>query len=175
MSYPKQSGTCIVAGFAECLHNDLLKAKALVGEVPVIAVNGASSAVKALILFSQHPECFQSKRWIDKQRVFGNDFTVHARGEGSLPCVDYWWQTRGGGGSAWHARKVASLIGFTKVIFCGCPLDVGTYVGGHNIGGFMHRKDVVDELFIQFCDDKEWHEGAYSMSGRTKEVLGSPC
>ena len=176
MKYPhRHSGACIVAGFAECLHEDLEKAKALVGEVPVIAVNDASSAIKALILFSQHPECFQTKRWIEKQRRFGNDFTVHARGEGSVPWVDYWWPTKGGGGSSWHARKVAAFIGFDKVILCGCPLDLGPYVGGHNIGGFMHRPDVVDDLFDYVKNDKDWHTGAYSMSGRTRTLLGEPC
>lgn len=174
--YPhRHSGTCIVAGFAECLHADLEKAIALVGDVPIIALNAASGAVKALMLFSQHPECFKSKRWIEKQQQFGNDFTVHARGEGTLPYVDYWWPTKGGGGSAWHARKVAALIGFDRVVLCGCPLEVGPYVGGHNIGGLMHRQDVVDDLFEQVRDDTQWHAGAYSMSGRTRDLLGEPC
>lgn len=174
--YPyRHSGPCIVAGFAECLHEDLAKAKSIVGEVPVIAVNGAASAVKALILFSQHPERFSEYRWIEKQKHFGADFTVHARGDGSLPWVDYWWPTKGGGGSAWHARKVAALIGFDTVVLCGCPLDPGPYVGGHSIGGFMHRQDVVDDLFDYVKNDKEWHKGAYSMSGRTRDLLGTPC
>lgn len=175
MTYPyRHTGVCIVAGFAACLHEDLQRAKAF-GDVPVIAINGAAGEVKAFALFSQHPECFSGKRWIEKQKVFGEDFTVHARGEGSFPWVDYWWLTKGGGGSAWHARKVASLMGFDQIILCGCPLDPGPYTGGHNIGGFMHRQDVVDDLFNQVKDDKQWHKGAYSMSGRTRELLGEPC
>lgn len=164
-----------MAGFAACLFDDLANARAVVGDVPVIAINGAASAVKALILFSQHPERFKEARWIEKQKVFGNDFTVHARGEGSLPWVDYWWQTTGGGGSAWHARKVATLMGFDRVILCGCPLEPGPYVGNHNIGGFMHQQNVVDDLFDYVKSDKDWHKGAYSMSGRTRELLGAPC
>ena len=173
--YPRQSGTCIVAGFAECLHEDLVKARTIFGEVPIIAVNAAAGEVKALILFSQHPEGFKTKRWIEKQKRFGEGFTVHARGNGKFPWVDYWWDTKGGGGSAWHARKVASMIGFERVILCGCPLGPGPYVGNHSIGGFMHRTDVVNDLFSQISADKEWHQGVYSMSGRTRDLLGEPC
>ena len=76
--------------------------------------------------------------------------------------------------SSW-LRKVASLVGFDSVVLCGCPLSLGPYVGNHNLGGLMHRVDVVDNLFGQIEADTAWHEGVYSCSGRTKELLGEPC
>jgi len=147
--------------------------------VPVIAVNGAAKEVKAFILASQHPERMVARgfAWATRQaRKFGPGFTIHAPGndDGKNPHVHYWWDVRKAGGSAWFARKVAQLIGFSPVILCGCPLDPGPYVGHHNIGGFMHRDDVVAELRKGIEADVEWHEGVFSMSGFTRDLFGEP-
>ncbi len=158
------------------MPDDLTRARAIVGDVPVIAVNAAAREVKALFLFSQHPEHFAKRGWARHQRMkFGEGFTVHAWGGGDEPDIDYLWAIRRSGGSAWLARKVASLVGFDSVVLCGCPLSTGPYVGNHNLGGLMHRVDVVDKLFGQVEADTAWHDGAYSMSGRTRELLGEPC
>lgn len=174
--YPnKHTGTCIVAGSAWCLEDDLERARSLIGDVPVVAVNGAASLVKAVMLVSQHPDRFEVLGWRRKQiALYGNAFTTHAPGTGGHG-VDYWWPIRKGGGSAWCARKIASLVGFSRVILCGCPMEPGPYVGNHNLGGFMHRQDVVDELMSQIERDSQWHEGACSMSGKTRALLGEPC
>ncbi len=161
---------CIVAGNAWTLHKDLEKA----GDYPVIAVNGAAKEVKAFALYSHHPERFVALHWIHWQRRnFGDGFTVNAPGSGDLPYIDHWWPVKRTGGSAWGARKVAKLMGFKKVILCGCPMEAGPYVGNHGLGGLMHRPEVVDNLFSQIEKDKEWHEGCISMSGRTKALLCS--
>jgi len=162
------SPCCIVAGNAACLHDDLKKA----GDYPIIAVNGAAREVKAIALFSQHPERFISLRWIHWQKKFGHEFTVNSVGSGDLPYIDHWWDIPLGGGSAWLARKFAVSIGFDRIILCGCPMEPGPYVGNHNLGGFMHRKEVVDDLFQQIKSDTQWHEGCTSMSGATKRLLG---
>lgn len=171
---------CLIAGYAACLHEDIRCARQIVGNVPIIAVNAAAKEVKALLLFSQHPDRFKSMRWIEKQLLlYGKGFTVHSRVDLNIPSVapwiDYWWSIKGGGGSAWHARKVASFIGFNTVILCGCPMEPGPYVGNHNIGGFMHRQDVVDDLCNYIKQDKDWHNGVYSMSGKTRLWFGEPC
>lgn len=66
-------------------------------------------------------------------------------------------------------------MGFKPVILVGCPLTVGPYVNGSNIGGMMHLPNVVDDMLAGIAVDTEWHDGAYSMSGRTKGILGEPC
>lgn len=169
------TGPCIIAGSAWCLHEDLQLARTYFGKAPVIAVNGAAREIKALALFSQHPERFveYGHEWIRKQSKFGDDFTVHASGEGDLPYVDHWWpQIRRCGGSAWGARKLATMLGFSPVVLCGCPMTTGLYVRGHGLGGLMMRPNVVDELWRQLESDVEWHEDCISMSGRTRELLG---
>lgn len=73
----------------------------------------------------------------------------------------------------WGARKVAGFMGFGPVILCGCPMETGPYAGNHNLGGFMHRDDVVENLRRGIERETEWHEGVCSMSGWTRGLLGS--
>ena len=149
-------------------------------DAPAIAVNGAAREVEALALYSKHPERFVSARWMHHQRrKFGDGFTVHGSNvekHGALPHVDHWWEdARGGGGSAWGARKLAWLMGFEPVVLCGCPLDAGVYVGNYSLGGLMARGDVIGQLRAGIEAEPEWHEGAYSMSGWTRDFLGALC
>lgn len=167
--YPlAHGGPCIVAGNAFCLHEDLERAP----RVPVIAVNGAAREVRAFALYSQHPERFVSLRWIDRQRRgFGDGFTVHA--SEPMAHVDYCWRAvRKGGGSAWGARKLAWCMGFDPVILCGCPLEAGNYAN-HAPGQLMTKQKVIEELREQIAAETEWHEGACSMSGWTRDLLGA--
>ncbi|MCR4282380.1 MAG: hypothetical protein NUV72_05070 [Bauldia sp.] len=168
-----------MVGNAFCMQDDIDRARVLFPNAPVIAVNGASREVKALALFSYHPERFIEKgcEWIRHQRRrFGPGFTVHAsKYVPGCPHVDHWWEgARGKGGSAWGARKLASLMGFGPVILCGCPLVPGNYAN-HRPGMIMTRAEVVGAYAFEIKADADWHEGCYSMSGATKEILGAPC
>lgn len=158
-----------ICGNAWTLPDDLEKAFKLYKDPFIIAVNGAAKEIKANVLFSQHPEYFIEKGWIRKQQRFWDGFEVHSIHE--YPYVDKCWDIEKGGGSAWLARKAASLMGFNNVVLCGCPMEVGPYVGNHNLGGLMYREDIVDELFTQIKNDVEWHKGVISMSGRTRDLL----
>ncbi len=173
------NGVCIVSGNAWCLHQDLTEARKIVGDVPVIAVNGASKEVKAIAIYSVHPQRFIERgyEWIRHQsRLFGDGFTVHSSNKeknGDLSYVQYWWHIPGGGGSAWGARKIAKLMGFTTVVLCGCPLTPGNYAD-HSMGMNMTKPEIVGQYAREIESDVDWHEGCYSMSGATKAILGSP-
>ena len=173
--YPfSQSGPVLVCGNAFNLHDDFARARQLYPDAPVIAVNGAAGEVKAFALYSKHPE--KMPQWIQRQRQLGDGFTVHgSKYKPGCSCIDHWWEdARGGGGSAWGARKVATLMGFYPVILCGTPLDPGGYASSP-IAKLMRREDVIENLRCEIETDTEWHEGVYSMSGFTKKLLGSPC
>lgn len=131
--------------------------------------------VPAIALYSKHPDRFITRRWLTAQLLHFGPTTVHADQKAALhtDCVQYWWTGLwGGGGSAWDARKLAAGMGFSPVILCGCPLDTSGHVGSHAFGSFMHREDIVEDLREGLAADTEWHEGAFSMSGWTREVLG---
>lgn len=141
-----------------------------------MAVNGASREIRANFLFSFHPERFVEcgSEWIRHQRrLFGSAFTVHgAKFLPNMPWVDFWWErARGKGGSAWGARKVAGLMGFSPVVLCGAPLVPMNYAS-HRMGMNMTKPEIVRQYASEIESDIDWHEGAYSMSGRTREILG---
>lgn len=160
------------------MADDIERARGVYPDAPVIAVNGAARLIPANFLVSMHPVRFTGRgfRWIARQQKFGTDFTVHAPlYEPDMPWVDYWWpDARGGGGSAWAARKVAWLMGFDPVVLCGCPLIAGPYID-HRLYGMMTRENVVDDLCNGILAEPEWHEGVTSMSGWTRELFGEPC
>jgi hypothetical protein len=143
---------------------------------PAIAVNGAAKLIQAVALYSKHPERFIEHRWLDAQRYHFGNTTVHAdvRSATRPACVEYWWTGLwGGGGSAWDARKLATAMGFGPVVLCGCPLIAGPSAGSAGFASFMHREDIAEGFRRDIEMDREWHEGAYSMSGWTAEILGS--
>ena len=171
----EHNGLAIVAGNAWCLHEDLAKAPQ---GLPIIAVNGAAGEVKAEFLYSKHPERMVGKggNWIWRQRRFHTNFTVHGSAfHENMPWVDYFWEgARGGGGSGWGARKLATLLGFDPVILCGMPLNPGNYASGR-LSKLMKNPDVIDGFRREIEADVEWHEGVYSMSGFTRDLFGEPC
>ena len=173
----QHTGPVLVCGNAECLFNDLHRAKSLFGDIPVIAVNGAAKVVRADALYSKHPERFISYRWLEAQKFhFSTTPLIHAdtRAATRPSYVDYWWTgVWGGGGSAWDARKLAYFVGYDPIILCGCPLDPGPYTNGGGIGGYMTDAKVVQDLRDGMAKETEWHNGAFSMSGWTKDLLGS--
>ncbi len=144
----------------------------------MIAVNAAAKEVKAFALFSQHPGRFvePAYRWVQYQfERFGPDFTVHGcKFLPDMPHVDHWWESaRGGGSSAWGARKVAGLMGFDPVILCGAPLEPMPYVN-YGIPHLMADKNVHEDFHKAIEADVQWHEGVFSMSGWTRTVFGAP-
>lgn len=132
--------------------------------------------MKASFLYSKHPERMVGKGgyWIQKQQRFHEDFTVHgSKFHENMPWIDYFWEgARGGGGSGWGARKLASLLGFSTVILCGMPLESGNYASG--LSKLMKNPEIIDNLRREIEADVEWHEGVTSMSGWTRELLCSP-
>jgi len=171
----RHHGPVLVCGNAWCLHDDVERARKIYPDAAVIAVNGASREIEAFALFSQHPERFVSHRWIEWQRKRHEAFTVHGcKFRPDMPWVDHWWEdARGGGSSAWGARKVAGLMGFDPVILCGAPLLPGNYAG-HRPGVLMTDDRVVSTYRAQIEKDADWHIGCYSMSGWTRDQFGEP-
>ena len=172
----QHTGSVLVCGSAACLPDDLALAKSRYGELPAIAVNGASKLVHSIALYSKHPERFIERRWLDGHQHFFGKTTVHAdvRAEARPSCIDYWWEgLSGGGGSAWDARKLATAMGFSTVVLCGCPMVAGPHVGSLSFASFMHRDDVVEDFRRQIEADTDWHSGVVSMSGWTRELFGS--
>ena len=174
----QHSGPVLVCGNAWCLPEDLEAARKIVSDAPVIAVNGAAREVKAIGLFSVHPQRFieYGYDWLKHQtRLFGPVLVHAVREQPGMPWVNHWWpEIKGsGGGSVWCARKLAWLMGFDPVILCGAPLVAGSYAG-FRPGRIMAQPEIMIPYRREIEHDVEWHKGAYSMSGWTRDFLGSP-
>ena len=170
----EHSGPVLVCGNAYCLIDDLVRARRIYPSAPVIAVNGAAGEVKAIGLYSKHPE--KMPQWVERQRQrFGLGFTIHgSQYRDGCPWVSHWWEdARGGGGSAWGARKLGTLMGFAPVVLCGAPLVPGGYASSP-IAKLMRRQDIIDRYREEIKADTDWHKNVYSMSGWTAEFLGCP-
>lgn len=181
--YPhRHAGPVLVCGNGHGLLDDLRRAWELFPKAPIIAVNGSARLVKASFLFTQHPLLYP--RWIKAQRQMHKGFTTHAAGNahiktkiGIVPAydyVDYWWEgVASGGTSGWGARRLATYLGFSKVILCGVPLDPVPYADGRPARHFQ-RTGLLQHYRDQIKADIAWHHGVFSMSGWTRELFGEP-
>ena len=178
----KHEGVALVCGHAFCFADDLQKAREVYPTAPAIAVNGAAGAIKAFALFTQHPIKFPG--WVKQQHDrFGGGFSTHAAGKYHIATklghrddnegVHWWEGVAGGGTSVWAARKMASFMGFDKVVLVGAPLDVGGY-GDGKFSKLMQKQNVIDGYRECIKDDTDWHDNVVSMSGWTKDFLGGP-
>jgi hypothetical protein len=182
--YPHQHrGTVLVCGSAWTLHDDLDRARAVYPDAPVIAVNDAARSVQALAIFSMHPLGLEG--WaIEQRQRFGDGCTVHSVVGTAhrttnlglrppMPWVDYWWEgVAHGGTSVWAARRLTKAMGFSLAVLCGAALSAGPYA--HNgwqaaawrdDGKIRHYRRLIER-------DIDFHPGARSMSGWTRELLG---
>jgi hypothetical protein len=186
--YPlAHSGTVLVCGFGPGFFEDLERARALRPDAQVIAINEACKAVRAFAIFTLHPE--KLRRFREQQDLhFGKGhYTCHTGGKhcakmAGNPLLDYGWPAASGGGtSVWTAQKMARLMGFEERILVGAPLIHGNYADRSPAKGFREgwqRRDGKGEVLANYRAfverDTDWHEGCYSMSGFTREVLGAP-
>ena len=178
----EHEGVVLVCGHAFCFADDLQKAREIYPAAPAIAVNGAAGDVKAFALFTQHP--IKLPKWIKQQQDrFGGGFSTHAAGKHHIATklghnprleVQHWWEyVAGRGTSVWAARVMAGLMGFDKIVLVGAPLEVGGYANGE-LSKLMMRDDVMQGYRDYVEQDTFWHDGAISMSGWTKDLLGGP-
>lgn len=123
--------------------------------------------------------------------------------KGMFPCVTNWHPHEMGVGatSASKAAKIAFMLGATEVILCGCPMDQPGYfpgeakvpqhimclrIGDHGKAFNLtktngEKLDVQDARIIKgyranlkLLAEGEFKNRVFSMSGFTREQLGSP-
>jgi len=123
--------------------------------------------------------------------------------KGMFPSVTRWWPHEMGVGatSASKAAKLAFMLGATEVILCGCPMDQPGYfegeakvpqhimcnrIGSHGKAHGLYKSngeqlDVQETRIIKgyranlkLLAEGEFKGRVFSMSGFTREQLGSP-
>lgn len=183
-------GSVLILGSADCALHDLNRARIHFPNAPVIGINDAAKIARVEHLFSLH--CDGLGDWVQEQiEHFSFRPIVHAaerrkKGEerAKYPAVDYWWAgANTGGTSAWSAVRVARMMGFERMILCGCPLEPTGYCVT------PRRSDDCRSMGDAAADDpmlKRYRRriqeyvaegdgvGVSSMSGWTRELLGAP-
>lgn len=184
--YPHlHSGTVLVCGFAATLWDDLAAVESVKPGLPIIAVNEAAVHLPAFAIYSFHTEAEKLGRWTKEQREnFGDGFTVHGSGSRDFyehnirnyPHVQYWWAASASrGSSGWCARILAGMMGFDEVVLCGIPLDHRRYADKKPAWYWQSGRTNAVTVFQKAVKaDTVHHEGCYSVSGWTRELLGAP-
>lgn len=183
-----QGGVCLVVGTAPCVYGDVEDALTDFPDAKICAVNEAVSLFESDFLVTCHGDKIE-QFLIAHDEAWGTDLPeIHMKdiSEATTKRNCYRWQIAIGAGSAPFAAAVMHLIGFDKIILCGCPMDGG---GGYAMT-HTHQGSDMDPRF-GFVDQKHnlvrvWKDQLYSfkndhpdiaakicsMSGFTKQIFG---
>lgn len=189
-------GTLLVVGSAPCLYVDLEAALKLRPFAAVMLVNGACSAVRdadhMLAGHTEKAELFAAARrqaFPDAPpiRVHANCNSRHVN-KANYPSVTDWHgpEMSAGATSAAKAARIGLLaLGVEEVILCGAPMDGSGYAPTeaqvkhdcHRVGDPLKQdRRSVQSYFrrMQKLAAGEFKGRVFSMSGRTRDLLGAP-
>jgi hypothetical protein len=186
-AYPhRHSGSVVVAGFANTLQRDLDAVAQKRPGLPIIAVNKAAEHIKAFAVYSFHFERDKLGLWSAEQKTrFGPDVAIFGPGkkdwlahnQRNYPYVDFWAPgTASQGSSGWCAARLAKMLGFHEIILCGIPIETRRYADRTPARYWQSAKtNAVSQFRRAIEKDVAYHNGVYSMSGWTRELLGAPA
>jgi|GEM_PF-922146 len=162
----------LVLGNAETLPDDYARARLLRPDADIIAVNNACRFKRPDHLFSLHPEKMAVWKNVCLSK-WGQLPWCHGAKRAKFAAVDCWWPDASGqGSSGWSAAKLAQLLGYGEVILCGVPLAPMPYHRRGPAKAFTNRK-ILEHYRNGVSADTAWHSPVRSMSGWTKQLLGT--
>lgn len=190
--YPKRhAGPVLVAGSAPCLFDDVLRARLLHDDAPIMALNEAAAAMEHidhLVVghYYKAPQfmALREERWPGRPAYTGH--ACDEPGRIQVPCIDHWWtDAKGQATVAWVAVRIARAMGFEEIILCGCPLDTSGYWNdgqthledeGTPRVGHDNSHPTTRRYRERFEHYARTEPGApvRSMSGWTRDLLGAP-
>lgn len=187
----QHSGSAIVLGSAPCVRTDFDQASELLPDASIFAVNEATRIAKPDFLCSFHYEKmdFFNRYAVDFWGAVG--WSTHAavvteRGchPDKVPAVDYWWPElwKPARTSAWFAAEIARLMGFERILLCGCPMNGGdgyyndTAKSSERFGVIKPNGSYVVSVrdSIRLVAEEGLMPEVRSMSGYTRELFGGP-
>ena len=190
----------LVVGSAPCLHDDMKAAFDLYPDAHVMLVNGACVAVEeaehVLAGHREKAEYFAEARrtafpFALPWRLHANGHKLDAQRKAATPSVtDWWdWSVSTGATSIGKGARIGLRMGYSPIILCGAPMDGSGYFPGESVVGREirhlcrrvgdpaqqdHRTIVgYRNKFARLAAD-EFKGKVFSMSGFTRECLGSP-
>jgi hypothetical protein len=190
----------LAVGSAPCFAEDLAAARDLYPLSETMTINGACQLVEqAEHLLAGHTdkaEFFAAARrrtfpHADPVRVHANWTDRHRPPpKAQYPSVTDWWppEVSSGATSAGKAARIGLLLGFDRIVLCGCPMDGSGYAPGESdgipqlaavqrVGDSRKQKATTIRRYYATMEAlaKTTFKGrVFSMSGKTREWLGAP-
>ncbi len=160
----------IILGSARCLFEDYDKAKSIMPEHDLIAVNMSGICYPNIVhLVSLHSERIAGF-WAVAMQDNGRHITTH--GQQLMDKVENAWSfEQNSGSSALYACRIALQLGYKRILLCGVPLtpDRRFY------DGWGRNSEIGDRATEIAWDMAKGEFGnARSMSGKTADILGIP-
>jgi len=189
---PNFKGVCAVVGTHPCWEKDLSKLRSEYGEVYICGVNEAPRLLACDHLATAHGGKIDD--FIQLHRTYQPDSplpTIFIRDNNEAPeeieGVD-WYKipVRTMAGSAPFAAGAMALLGYEKVVMCGCPMDGGGGYAFNDTHGSTRNDPRIGYENSEHAMIKSWHmcmklfkeqfpdvsKRIKSMSGKTKEIYG---
>jgi hypothetical protein len=169
---------CIVLGSAPDWEDDLAKARKLVPDWPVVAINGVATLYLEHIVMwcSIHGRDLMKWAPMRAERGGNTDYLGYGNFSDKEECGDFirWNRPNLGGSSGLFAVDIALESGFEKVILCGVPLEGQQRVCSAD--GSPVEAVCAYESYRKGWERKlpDIKDRVRSMSGWTKELLGKP-
>lgn len=175
----KCGGHLVIIGSGQCTWEDTARAFKLfenAGVKPnIMAINVAFLGLEWLFrndkidinhFVSLHKEYLTLRDIYVKGRC-----KTHCTSSG--PFVDYVWQYHGGGSSGLFALKVGLLLGYSKIVICGIPVDDTPRFYDPPWVGI--RSGIWDRaVLLEWDSMRHLASKIKSMSGNSKKVFGEP-
>jgi hypothetical protein len=149
----------LILGSAPCLREDLAAALVLVEDPDFMIIGPKPYTMLGGAVKPQYMACYHPKFIPEMKSEMGADVVAisHQNRPGVDMVVEY---KRPSGSSALLGVQAALLLGYDRIILCGCPLSDRRYNRQYSPGWKVAFDDVVGRV--------------KSMSGWTAELLGEP-
>lgn len=159
-------GQLIIVGSGRCVWDDL---QHIHGPYDVMAVNDMIMHYPGPLKHAYSNDAKWLPKWVEARRPryvmdWGKPI-MHSCNEGA----GFRWPMPGHGTSGLNAAYVGLGMGYDRIILCGIPMD--------NTGHYFDPpilKTNYDKGMRFWGNLKKIHPHVYSMSGKTRELLGSP-
>jgi hypothetical protein len=193
--------TLLVVGSAPCLFDDVAEALQAHPDSPIMTINEACGALRhvdhMLAGHTVKAEAFveyRREKFPDAPpcRVHASWHRLNEAPKQDYPSVTDWWDgsVSTGASSAGKAIRIGFLLGYERIILCGCPMNGGGYFNQSETARFEKAflrygkcKRIGDDReqnyrgIVRYRDkfaalaETEWKGRVFSMSGWTRTVL----
>ena len=169
----KYKGALIILGSGQDVWKEYGLVKKNFSKYDVMAINMTYFGMEYLHKSGKEP----LKHWASLHKDFfqfkisrGTEILTHSREIG--PGVDNVWPVSPDGTSSLFALKIGLLMGYSKIILCGIPLDNSRRFYDPPWGWTTNNDPAVNSSWEAFAANYKGKAWIRAMSGKTKELFG---